>query len=106
MEKPSKSPSLQLECNIVVSNELNAMNTVKYKLPDRDGCVKAEYLCGNGDTAFLLVAPDGYNLEVVVARHIADDGMFHKAESYWLTENDELMLEFLKNIFKGCSVYQ
>lgn len=82
------------------------MNTVKYKLPDRDGFVKAEYLCGNGDIAFLLVAPDTFNFEVVVAKPNAGDGMFHKAESYWLTENDELMLEFLKNLFKGCSVYQ
>ena len=82
------------------------MKKVTYQLPDRDRCVTAEYLCGNGDVAFLLVAPDGYNLEVVVARHIAGDGIFYRAESYWLNDNNETMLEFLKNLFKGCSVYQ
>ena len=82
------------------------MKTVKYQLPDRDGCVKAEYLCCNGDVAFLLVAPDGYNLEVVVARIIPGDKVFHRAETYWLNDNDEMMLGFLKNLFKGCSVYQ
>lgn len=82
------------------------MKQVIYQLPDRDGCVKAEYLCGNGDVSFLLVAPDGYNLEVVVTRIIAGDGVFHRAETYWLNDNDEMMLDFLKNLFKGCSVYQ
>ncbi len=85
---------------------MNPLKQVSYQLPDRDGCVKAEYLCGNGDVAFLLIAPDGYNLEVVVARTVAGDGIFHRAESYWLTDNDELMLDFLKSLFKGCSVYQ
>lgn len=85
---------------------MDILKQVIYQLPDRAGCVKAEYLCFNGDVTFLLVAPDGYNLEVVVARHNAGDGMFHRADSYWLNENDEMMLEFLKNLFKGCSVYQ
>jgi len=77
-----------------------------YELPDRDGCVKATPWWSNGDVTFLLVAPDGINLEIVVARDIDGDGIFHQAESYWLNDDGELTLQFLQNLFKGCLVYR
>ena len=82
------------------------MEQVIYQLPDRDGCVDAERLWGNGDVTFLLVATDDYNLEVVVCRDMAGNGVFHRAESYWLNDDGELTLQFLTGLFGGCSVHQ
>jgi|WetSurMetagenome_2_1015567.scaffolds.fasta_scaffold624805_3 hypothetical protein len=78
-----------------------------YQLPDRDGCVKASYLWSNGDVTFLLV-PDTSEwlspLSVVVARDVDGDGIFQRAERYWLNDEDEATLNFLRSVFDGTTM--
>jgi hypothetical protein len=85
---------------------MSLLRKALYQLPDRAQRVPANQLWNNGDVAFLLVAPDGYNLEVVVASDIDDDGIFHRAERYWLDDEGDDTLRFLQNVFDGRSVYQ
>jgi hypothetical protein len=83
------------------------MEQVIYKRHDRVGACDGWILFGNGDVTFLLV-PDTSEwaspLSVVVARDVDGDGIFQRAENYWMNDDDEASLSFLRRVFDGTTL--
>ena len=82
------------------------MEQVIYQRAETDSRCEAWILWGNGDVTALMVSleADGVTLAVAVARDIDGDGVFHRAENYWLNDDDEVTLRFLSDLVQGTSL--
>ena len=83
------------------------MEKVIYERHDRVAACDGWILWNNGDVTFLLV-PDTAKwlspVSVVVARDVDGDGIFQRAERYWLNDDDEATLNFLRRVFDGTTL--
>lgn len=83
------------------------MEQVIYERPDRVAACDGWILWKNDTVSFLLV-PDTSEwlspLSVVVARDIDGDGIYQRAERYWLNDDDEATLNFLRRVFDGTTL--
>ena len=79
------------------------MEQVIYERPESASRCDAWILWSNGDVTALMVPleADGVTLTVAVARDIDADGIFHRADSYWLNDEDEATLSFLSDLVQG-----
>jgi hypothetical protein len=82
------------------------MEQVIYERPETDSRCDAWILWGNGDVTLLMVPleADGVTLTVAVARDIDGDGIFHRADNYWLNDEDQATLRFLSDLVQGMSL--
>jgi hypothetical protein len=82
------------------------MEQVVYERPDTDSSCDAWIFWDNGDVTALIVptAVDGVTLAVTVARDIDGDGVYQQAENFWLNDDDEATLRFLREIFDGTTL--
>jgi hypothetical protein len=82
------------------------MEQVIYERPDSDSRCEAWTIWDNGDVTALLVpsAVDGVTLSVAEARDIDGDGIFQRAENYWMNDDDEATLTFLRRVFDGTTL--
>jgi hypothetical protein len=83
------------------------MEQIIYERNDRAAACNGWILWNNGDVTFLLV-PDSSDwlspLSVVVARDVDGDGIFQRAENYWMNDDDEDTLTFLRRVFDGTAL--
>jgi len=82
------------------------MEQVIYQWPETDSRSEAWILWSNDDVTTLMVPleSDGVTLTVAVARDTDGDGVFHRAEDYWLNDDDEATLRFLSDLVQGTSL--
>jgi hypothetical protein len=82
------------------------MEQVIYECPGGGTRCDAWFIWNNGDVTFLMVPSEanGVTLTVAVARDIDADGVFHKAEGYWLSEDDQSTLQFARELIEGTSL--
>jgi hypothetical protein len=80
------------------------MEKIIYERHDRVAACDGWILWCNGDVTFLLV-PDTAEwlspLSVVVARDVDGDGIYQRAERFWLNDEDDATLSFLRRVFDG-----
>jgi hypothetical protein len=83
------------------------MEQIIYQRHDRVAVCDGWILWKNDSVSFLLV-PDSSewlsSLSVVVARDIDGDGIFQRAERYWLDDDDEATLSFFRHVFDGTTL--
>lgn len=101
MEKPTKSPSPQPEFNVAKSNKFNAMNTTKYRLPDKPKkTVPAFILCATGEAHLLFVPSFGDERpdSIVIAHDDDGDGIYEDMDANWFNVESNNMAEIGKNL--------
>jgi hypothetical protein len=83
------------------------MEQIIYEQPESIATCDGWILWCNGDVTFLLV-PDTSKrlspLSVLVARDTDGDGIYQRAERYWLSDDDEATLAFLRRVFDGTTL--
>ena len=82
------------------------MEQVIYERHDSEARCDAWIIWGNGDVTFLLVpsAVGDLTLSVLVSRDIDGDGIYQRAEQFWLNDDDEATLTFLRRLFDGTAL--
>ena len=83
------------------------MEQIIYERHDRVAACDGWILWKNDTVSFLLV-PDTSDwrspLSVVVARDGDGDGIYQRAERFWLDDDDEATLSFLRQVFDGTTL--
>ena len=83
------------------------MEKVTYERHDRVAACDGWILWSCGDVAFLLI-PDNSDwispMSVVVASDDDQDGIYQKALRYWLADDEEATLVFLRQVFDGTTM--
>ena len=83
------------------------MEQIIFERPDTDSRCEGWILFENGDVTFLMIpsAVDGKTPLIVVARDVDGDGIFHQAENYWLNDEEDADLRYLRDLMEGASLY-